>query len=342
MNASPQLPPAGDAPCVAALPRDWSSRSRVELAKESLNRICECAPELIPYCDEPPQMQSGVVGKYGYLRLGFRKENDGRSYLYDIDRRVPFLAQRGLYWDQGLPNMPCIFIISTTGCVVQGDRMCLEINVEENAQGHVTTQSATKVHMMGANYAAQHQKITVERGGYLEFMPDPLILHRDSRFFSETSIEISESASMIYSEILLPGRKYHHEKEQFGFDLFSSCISAVRRESGKKLFTERFILEPKVAGVMGAGINNGFEIFGNVVLLTQPENTLKVRDAIGADVDFANRIAYGATALPNDCGLVFKVLGDTSEAVRAKVRQFWAIARETITNSPLPEEFLWR
>ena len=342
MNASAYLLTPQAALLAREATSDASSRSRVELAKEELDRICEEAVECSPYRDEPIQMQSGAVGKYGYLRLGFRKEAEGHSRLYDIDRRVPFLAQRGLYWDQGLPGMPCIFIISTTGCVIQGDRMYLEINVEPDAMGHVTTQSATKVHMMEANYAAQYQKITVEPGGYLEFMPDPLILHRDTRFLSETRIEISESASMIYSEILLPGRKYHHEKELFGFDLFSSRITAIRQESGEKIFAEKFVLEPKVAGVLGTGINNGFEVFGNVVLLTQPENTLKVRDAVGADVDFANRIAFGASVLPGENGLVFKVLGDNSESVRAKVREFWATAREVITGASLPAEFLWR
>ena len=53
--------------------------------------------------------------------------------------------------------------------------MALEIEVGKNAQAHVTTQSATKVHMMNANYASQLQDIVVEEGGYLEYMPDQLI-----------------------------------------------------------------------------------------------------------------------------------------------------------------------
>lgn len=310
--------------------------------KAELDRINAAAAELDPYRTEPRQMPSGVVGKYGYLRLGFRRDADGRSTLYDIDRRVPFLVQKGLYWDEEMPHMPCVFIITTTGCMLQGDRMALEIHVGRNAVGHVTTQSATKVHMMDANYASQLQKLDVEAGGYLEYMPDPLIPHRTSRFLSETAINISESASLIYSEVLLPGRKYHHEDERFGFDLYSSRIHAVRRETGEKLFVEKFILEPKVSDVLQTGVMNGFDVFGNVVLLTQEDKALHVRDAVGADVDWKGRIAWGSTVLPGQSGLIFKVLGDTSESVRAKIREFWGVARETITGCPLPGEFLWR
>ena len=87
-----------------------SSRARVELAKAALSRIGLESPELRPYQDEPAQMPSGTVGKDGYLRLEFADRGD-RSVMAFMDRRVPFLVQRALYWDEAMPQMPCIFII---------------------------------------------------------------------------------------------------------------------------------------------------------------------------------------------------------------------------------------
>jgi urease accessory protein len=52
--------------------------------------------------------------------------------------------------------------------------------------------------------------------------------------------------------------------------------------------------------------------------------------------------AAGACRLPNDAGLVFKVLGQESEPVRAKVREFWSIVRQTVTGASVPPEFVWR
>lgn len=317
-----------------------SSRTRAELAKLALARLGQ-APELRRYQDEPAQMPSGIVGKSGYLRLEFSDRGD-RSVLSFMDRRVPFLVQRALYWDEAMPEMPCVFIITTTGCMLQGDRMALEIEVGKDAVAHVTTQSATKVHMMNANYASQLQDIVVEEGGYLEYMPDPLIPHRTSRFLSHTRVSIAETGTLLYAEVVLPGRKYHHEDELFGFDLYSSTIEATRRENNVRLFVEKFIIDPRAVDLSQTGIMNGYEVFGNVILLTTKENTLRVQEAADANVDRDARLAWGASLLPDDCGLVFKVLGMTSEAVRGKIREFWQIARKTITGRDLPEAFLWQ
>ena len=218
------------------------------------------APELAQYQDEPPQMQSGVAGKSGYLRLGFEKRAD-RSVLADMERRVPSLVQRALYWDEEMPQLPCVTMISTSGCVLQGDRLATDVNVGVGACGHVTTQSATKVHSMNANYASQIQHLRVEEDGYLEFMPDPLIPHRDARFITDTQIKIHPSATAIYCEILMSGRKYHHVDERFGFDVYSSRVSAENLE-GKELFVEKYVLEPKKESLDAIGGSANLRAWG--------------------------------------------------------------------------------
>ena len=61
----------------------------------------------------------------------------------------------------------------------------------------MTTQSATKIHAMDANYAVQTQIITLADGAYLEFLPDPLIPHRRARFLSDTRISIAPTATLL-------------------------------------------------------------------------------------------------------------------------------------------------
>ncbi len=71
-------------------------------------------------------MESGAVGKTGFLRLGFERRGD-RTILADLDSRTPYLAQRALHCDEALPDMPWLFMITTAGCILQGDRMALEV-----------------------------------------------------------------------------------------------------------------------------------------------------------------------------------------------------------------------
>lgn len=114
------------------------------------------APELAQYQSEPAQMRSGAIGKRGYLKLRFAKREQ-RSILAEMERRVPSLVQKALYWDEEMPELPCVTMISTSGCILQGDRLETDVHVERGACAHITTQSATKVHMMNANYASQTQ-----------------------------------------------------------------------------------------------------------------------------------------------------------------------------------------
>ncbi len=69
------------------------------------------APELAPYRDEPAQLPSGSPGKNGLLNLSFARDGD-RSVLARIARRAPLHAQRALYWDERLPGLPCVYMIS--------------------------------------------------------------------------------------------------------------------------------------------------------------------------------------------------------------------------------------
>lgn len=307
------------------------------VAADALGRS---AAELAAFQNEPPQMASGVVGKTGFLRLGFERRGE-HTILAELDRRAPYMAQRPLYPDPAMPDMAWLFMITTSGCMLQGDRMALDVTLAPGARAHVTTQSATKVHSMDANYAVQTQAIVLADGAYLEFLPEPLIPHRRTRYLSDTRISIAPTATLLYSEIVQPGRKHHHPDECFGATLLSLAVGA-HRDDGRLLFTEKLVIEPERRPLRQTGVMGDFDVFGNVILLTPKDAADRVHARIGADVDAAAGIAFGACHLPNDAGLIFKVLGRETAQVKAKVREFWAVAREEVTGAPLMPPFFWR
>lgn len=306
-------------------------------AAEALGRT---AAELAPFQSEPPQMASGAVGKTGFLRLGFEQRGD-RTILAELDRRAPFMAQRPLYPDPAMPDMAWLFMITTSGCVLQGDRMVLEVTLAPGARAHVTAQSATKVHSMDANFAVQTQSIGIADDAYLEFLPEPLIPHRRARFLSDTRISIAPTATLLYSEIVQPGRKHHHPDECFGATLLSLAVGA-ERPDGRLLFTEKLVIEPARRPLRQTGVMGSFDVLGNVILLTPKAAADRVHARVEAEVNAAEGIAFGACSLPNDAGLIFKVLGRETAQVKAKVREFWGIAREEITGAAVPPPFFWR
>lgn len=296
------------------------------------------APELAKYQQEPPQMASAAVGKHGYLRLRFA-DRGAKSTLHEMERKVPLLVQKALYWDEEMPFLPCVPIISTSGCILQGDRLTVEIEVDAGAYAHVTTQSATKIHSMDNNFAAQTQHIRIGKQAYLEFMPDPIIPHRHSRFISDTVIECDGTATVIYSEVLMSGRKHHHEDERFGFDVYSSRITA-KNENGDSLFTEKLVLTPGERPLNVVGVMGTFDIYGNVIVLTPKAH----QDKILAESPsfYSEQQCYGVSRLPNEAGLIFKALSCDSTSVKNAIRVFWQTVRKVTTGYSLPTPFLWK
>ncbi|MBX7073837.1 MAG: urease accessory protein UreD [Pirellulales bacterium] len=297
------------------------------------------ARELAPYQDEPPQLPSGSFGKNAWLRLAFERRGE-RTVLTEAFRRAPLIVQRALYWDEEMPGLPCVFIITNSGGILQGDRYEIEMELAAGAQAHVTTQAATKIHEMDANFAAQSQHISLADGAYLEYLPDPVIPHRHARFHTHTTVSIAPSATLLYSEIIMGGRKYYGDGELYQYDLFSSTVSAAREE--RELFVEKFLIEPARNELRQPGSMGAFDVFGNVLLLTPKAHA----DAIFAETPAEWRPeegwAAGASRLPNDAGLIYKVLGAEAHLVKARVREFWSRVRPIVAGAAVPAEFPWR
>lgn len=297
------------------------------------------ARELAAYQDEPRQLPSGAFGKSPFLRLGFERRG-ARSVLSTLHRRAPFIVQQALYWDEAMPGLPCVCMISNAGGVLQGDRNRIEIDLAAGAEAHVTTQSATRIHEMDANHATQAQAIRLGPGSYLEYVPHPVIPHRGSRFAQETRIDIDATATLIYSEVLMPGRKHYGAGEIFAYDLFSSLVRAVR-PGGRLLFAEKFVLEPRRGPLDRLGVMGPFHVFGNLIILAPRPVTDALFAETAPSYDETAGVAFGASRLPNDAGLIVKALGMESAPVVAALRAFWAEARKAATGADLPDRFLW-
>ena len=321
---------------------------------DSIPRDCEAwrraqtlgtdAAEFDRFRDEPKQFKSAGVGKNGFLRftMGLDPLGDGkRTVMKNVERRAPFLALKARHWDEALPEMSCMYVCSTGGGMLQGDRYSLEITVEAGATAHVSTQSANKIQAMDANYAVQAQTVRVNDNAYLEYMPDLTIPCKGARFLNDTRIEMGENATLLISDILVPGRVHHSPDDYFGFEVFSNCVRAYDKQ-GRELFCEKYVIDPKQQDLKQLGMMQGFDVYANVVLITQKHFADEVFAQIGAEYDIKNQLASGLSRLPNDAGLVFKVLGAEVTPVRDRIYEFWTVVRKVVKGAELPPPYLWR
>lgn len=297
--------------------------------------------ELQPYLAEPKAMCVGAPGKCGYLDLVFALTKEGKSIMRNWTRHAPLIVQQELYFDEQMPEMPCVYILSSGGPNIDGDRYENKFTVKEGAFAHISTGAATKIAEMIYNFSGLKQNFVLEENAYLEYIPEPTIPCRNSRYLTDTVIEIAPSATLFYSEIYMGGRKYYDHGELFEYDLLSICTRA-RRPDGTPLFREKLVFTPKSDPVRGIGIMHDYDVFANVLVLTPLESATRVYEQTRAFIDRNKDIAVGISYLPNNSGLIFKVLGKETQPVKQVVREFGSLVRMQIKHKPLPTEFVWR
>ena len=77
----------------------------------------------MPCCDQHGPFPS----IHALSDLPWFERRGGRTILADLASRAPYLAQRALHCDEALPDLAWVYVVSTAGCVLQGDRMQLTV-----------------------------------------------------------------------------------------------------------------------------------------------------------------------------------------------------------------------
>lgn len=300
------------------------------------------AREMQPYLAAPDAMYVGAPGKQGYLRLGFEIDKEGKSIMRDLERRVPLIVQQELYFDREWKELPCVYILSSGGPNLDGDRYQQDITMRKGSFAWISTGAATKLSEMHRNYSGMRQHITLEENSYLEFMPEPVIPCRHTRFICDSVLTVDPTATLFYSEVYMGGRKHYEKPEMFDYDILSVCCRG-RRPDGRDLFREKFVVEPaRLLNPRQLGIMGTFDVFANVIVMTPPDKADEIYARTEAYLDRAGKMAAGITKLPNQAGVLFKVLGMEPVPVKKVVRKFSSIVRETVKGIKVADEFPWR
>jgi urease accessory protein len=128
--------------------------------------------------------------------------------------------------------------------------------------------------------------------------------------------------------------------ELFEYDLYSSTLTADRPD-GTPLFTEKLVAEPCRHPVRRAGVMGKFHVVATVTLVTPRQHAGKIFEQVVSGADIGAHCLAGASRLPHDAGLVYKVLGMETELVTSKVRAFWDLVRQEVSGAPIPAARLW-
>ena len=288
-------------------------------------------PEVLAYGSELQQLGVGRAGKLGALTLKLEYDDDRRKTIVrDIYTKVPLYAQRALYLEESLPSMAYMYIMSPSGGILQGDRYRMDISLSKGAKAHITTQGATRVYRMERNYATQIINIDLGPDSYFEFIPDQIIPYRNSRFYQTLKMRVHDSATMIYSEMIVPGRVA--SGESFEYDI--CYMKAVGSNQADQLrFTDIAILEPRERNISQLGLLNNRSVIGSVYLLCPTSVVKSIKEEINSTLTNNSEVLAGASIMPYNSGIIVRLLGDGASALRAAIFEVVRITRKTILNA---------
>ena len=283
-------------------------------------------------------MQGRVgLGKRGVLRLLFERDDRGRSILRDLYRETPIIVQQALYFDEQMSELPCVYILSSGGPVVEWDSYLHTITLKEDAYAHISTGAATKVAQMSGGCASLNQTIELRAGAYLEYLPEPTIPCAGAHYKVNSRLVVAPSATLFYSDIYLSGRRYSGESF-----LYRRLDIATRleREDGTLLFCDRQVAKPALAGFGGVGVMAGWEVFATVLIAAPSDVVNDLYSAIEPRV--GRSVALGVHLLSFDSGVVCRIMGHESQEVKSVVRELCSLLRQRVHGVALPDEFVWR
>ncbi|HKG90237.1 MAG TPA: urease accessory protein UreD [Nitrososphaeraceae archaeon] len=288
-------------------------------------------PEVLVYDSELKQLEVGKAGKLGALTLGLEGDLErGKTVVKEQYSKVPLFTQRALYLEESIPSMAYIYIISPSGGILQGDRYRMDIKLKNNAYSHITTQGATRVYRMENNFATQIVNVVVDDGCYFEFVPDQIIPYRNSRFYQTVNLNVHDNATMVYSEMIVPGRVA--SGESFEYDICYMKALA-KNQKGRIRFIDIAILEPKKRNLKTLGILGNFDVVGSMYILTMAKYVAELNEEINSSVQKFFKISGGATILPYNSGVLVRMLGSVASDLRNAMYEVIRITRKIILNA---------
>lgn len=295
-----------------------------------------CFPEDVPsqfasFDGKIPQMDVGKTGKIGFLKLTLESDSQrNKTIITEQLSRVPLYVQKALYYDETIPSMAHVFVLSPSGGVLQGDRYRTDIELKNGAISHITTQGATRMYKMNSNYATQMINLNVGKNCYLEFLPEQLIPYKNSRYYQKATFKIDDSATLVYSETIVPGRVAMGEL----FDYDICCLKTLCYDDKQEIkFHDNCILEPKKQTMNSLGIFGNKTAHSMMYVVTKQECIEKLYETINQLFKDNDEIIGGASILPNNSGLSVRVLSNSSEVNKITVYNIAQLVRKQIIHN---------
>lgn len=245
----------------------------------------------------------------------------GRSFVARQFVTYPFHLTRAFHLDPALPEVATIYMQSSSGGLYAGEDLHIGIHVGAGAALNLTTQASTMVHGHKAQAARTRVEITVERGGFLAYTPDPQILFPGAASDTVIDARMDEDAVLFLSD----GFLMHDPAGTQRPPVFYRSGVSISDEGGRVFFADRQRIDGG-ALVTPSGPLTNYRVSGSAICFGLPDDARRQVDWERSMEDAGT--LGGATSLAGGCGTGARILSMTGNAFQAASAALFASAFE--------------
>jgi urease accessory protein len=253
----------------------------------------------------------------------------GRTRLHCVQQDPPWKVVRAF------PNPAgesLVHLNNVSGGVFGGDRLSLHIKLACDAAAQITTTGSTRVYR-AREHAADAllvSEIHLGQGALLEYLPESVIPFRDARCEQRTDVYLEPGATLLWWEIIAPGRVASGESFAYRSLRVHTCIWS----RGQPIFIDRMRLTPQERNLSSSARFGKFRYLTSFMICRSSEdaNTWIALEQMLRQIALERSNAsthWGATALTAD-GLLVRGLSESAVHIMEDLFCFWTSAKNCL------------
>jgi len=255
---------------------------------------------------------------HGVARLSFARDG-ATTRLGLLDQRTPL---RVLFPVPHDPGVPLAVLVTTSGGLVGGDVLDVDVSAGAGARALVTTQAAEKVYRSEGAPCEIGVRLDAGRESWLEWLPNETIVFDAARLRRRTFVSLAEDARLLAGEILVLGRRARGER--FTRGLIHDAWEI--RTRGRLVWADAFRLEDDLAAAQAspAGLAGAAAVATIVCAGPQAERLATPL------AELAERLASGDLRIGTTrigATLLVRLLAHDPRALRQAFAPLWAWLR---------------
>lgn len=268
-------------------------------------------------------------GWHGRLELEFARRA-ARTVIARRRHSGPLTIQKPFYPEA--PGVCHVYLLHPPGGVAGGDSLELDVAVAGGAHALITTPAAGKFYRCDGRQASWRQRLTLQAGSTLEWLPQETIVFDGSRAELCSRVDLEAGARFIGWETVCLGRPA--ARETFASGYFRQRLEIWREE--RPLLIERSLFE---GGSELLGAAWGMQAYTvSATLLAVPADRQALTQ-VRAQVRLEDPGLFGATLI--DGVLVCRYLGFQAEHARRAFNAAWHVIRPRLLGARACEPRIW-